>query len=268
MERAKTFIDYILFKAKLQRGHMLKVMQISDCHLAADSGFKKHGINTEQALQKVLDSIYQAKPDLLIASGDIADVPSEKAYQKFFEKLKKLNCPILSIAGNHDNKELLAAQVESIEPYIDLGSWQFIGLNSNGPATQLYGGSLGQKELDFLEEKLKQSDKPTVIVLHHPPVVPEHNWLEEARLENADEFIKRIGRHPQIKAILSGHVHYAYEIERSGIAYLSCPSTYRQFKGNSQEFAIDRSMKYGYRKLELDDAGTVFFTTEFLREVL
>jgi Icc protein len=242
---------------------MLKLIQISDCHLADDLCYEKHGINTEQAFQKVLDHICLEKPDLIIASGDIADLPSEKTYQRFFQSLHKLNCPIFCIAGNHDDKSLLLT-----ETYMDLGTWQIIGLNSNGPAVHKYGGFLVEAELIFLKAQLEQSHKPTVIVLHHPPIVPNSHWLQEVKLENAHELIKTIEAYPHVKAVLSGHIHYAYEMIQSGIRYMSCPSTYRQFDGKAQEFAIDPILRYGYRRINLQADGTMLSNIHFIEEAL
>jgi Icc protein len=208
----------------------------------------------------VLSYIDSEQPDLIIASGDIAELPSQEAYARFFQSLEVFNCPIFSIPGNHDNSLLLA------NSSLQLGGWQFIGLDSNGPAIKKYGGFLAQSELEFLQSKLKQSSEPTVIVLHHPVLVPESNWLQEVKLENADEFVKIIEAHPQVKAVLSGHVHYTYEMRQSEVMYLSCPSTYRQFDGKAREFAIDKALSYGYRKLILEASGTIISSVHLMKE--
>ncbi|MDF2690182.1 MAG: ser/threonine protein phosphatase [Gammaproteobacteria bacterium] len=245
---------------------MLKVIQISDCHLAEDSNFEKHAVNTERSLIKILAYIKsQDKPDLLIASGDIAEFPSAAAYRKFAAMLQTFSCPVLCVAGNHDDKKMLGSLAQN---YHEIGGWQFIGLDSNGPAKQRYGGFLPTAELEFLEKKLKQSSKPAIVVLHHPPMVPHNNWLQTVKLENADELIEMLKAYPQVKAVLWGHVHFAYEMNRFAKLWLSCPSTYRQFDGKAQEFAVDKAVQSGFRRLCLDQSGEIFSKTYFFEEAL
>ena len=51
-------------------------------------------------------------------------------------------------------------------------------------------------------------DRPTIIILHHPPVHTGVPWLDTFGLREANEFGGVIGRHPQILRVLSGHYHW------------------------------------------------------------
>ncbi|MDO8954464.1 MAG: metallophosphoesterase [Gammaproteobacteria bacterium] len=244
---------------------MLRVIQISDCHLSADLAYEKHGVNTAEAFEAVLQDIHtQAKPDLIIASGDIAEHPSKAVYERFFDRLASFTCPIVCVPGNHDNKALLDKCIPAPPSGsglerggIDFKFWQIIGLDSNGPAKEPYGGYLNEVELNLLEQKLQASDKYSLLVMHHPLIVNEPGWLQQVKLENADVLYKLIGDYHQIKGLVSGHIHYAYDIELDGNLYLSCPSTYRQFNGQSTKFSLAVDSRPGYRKLCLMDNGQI-----------
>jgi Icc protein len=142
-----------------------------------------------------------------------------------------------------------------INPYIDLGIWQIIGLDSNGPAEQEYGGYLPKSELEYLQNNLHNSKKFSLIVMHHPAQVMGHGWLQSVKLENANELLSLLTDYPHVKAISFGHVHYAYDIKEKGISYLSNPSTYRQFAGEAKEFALAKVSRPGYRRLCLMNNG-------------
>jgi len=43
----------------------------------------------------------------------------------------------------------------------------------------------------------------------------------------------------QVRAVLFGHVHQVFELQRNGAQYLSAPSTFFQFKPNSKYFGRD-----------------------------
>jgi 3',5'-cyclic-AMP phosphodiesterase len=75
-------------------------------------------------------------------------------------------------------------------------------------------------------------------------------------LENAAEFLATVDRHPNVRAIVWGHVHQSHDALRKGVRLLATPSTCAQFLPNSDDFAVDVRPP-AYRTLELRPDGSL-----------
>ena len=64
----------------------------------------------------------------------------------------------------------------------------------------------------------------------------DSRWLDRVGLENAAEFLQTIDRHRNVRAIVWGHVHQAYEGLRKGVRLLATPSTCAQFLPHAARF--------------------------------
>ena len=65
-----------------------------------------------------------------------------------------------------------------------------------------------------------------------------------------------IDRHKNVRAILWGHVHQAYDGLRKNVRLLATPSTCAQFVPRADEFAVD-ARPPAYRTLQLQPDGTL-----------
>jgi Icc protein len=81
-------------------------------------------------------------------------------------------------------------------------------------------------------------------------------WLDTMMVDNAAEFFAVLDRHPQVRAVLWGHVHQTCDQVRRGVRLLASPSTCIQFQPQSAGFALDEAAP-GYRWLELHDSGVI-----------
>jgi len=70
-----------------------------------------------------------------------------------------------------------------------------------------------QEQMDWLDEDLKKNvDRPCIVSCHYPAVgVPDRlrkNGLKDGGyLQNGEELIALLHKHPQVKAIFAGHLH-------------------------------------------------------------
>ena len=240
----------------------IKVAQISDPHLFSGADGKLLGLNTAESLQRVVALVKNEQPDLdiVLATGDLSQDGSEESYRRFEKIISTLQSPSYWLHGNHDN-DVAILQVlsgnERLSPcVISAGqSWRIIMLDSSVKGE--VGGGLAKKELQFLTEKLEENkDKHTIVALHHHPVKMGSAWLDEQMVSNADEFLKIIRKHKQVKALIWGHVHQVKdETNQDGLRFLSAPSTCVQFKPNEEQFTAD-TQPPGYRWLELFEDGS------------
>jgi Icc protein len=90
-------------------------------------------------------------------------------------------------------------------------------------------------------------------------------WLDQVGLENSDELFAVLDRHPQVRALLWGHVHQELDTWRGQVRLLATPSTCAQFKPHADGFAIDERPP-GYRWLHLREDGTLDTGVEWVDE--
>ena len=81
-------------------------------------------------------------------------------------------------------------------------------------------------------------------------------WLDQVGLRNGEEFLHLIARSDKVRAAIFGHVHQAFEGLHESVQIIGTPSTCRQFKMHSDEFALDDNPP-AYRKISLHPDGIV-----------
>lgn len=238
----------------------LIVAQITDTHLFATDEQQMLGLTTHDCLQAVVAHLrqLQPQPDILLLTGDLSQDETKESYQRLQEIISPLQIPTYWIPGNHDDLALMQQLLNQPPIFADksftAGGWHFLLLSSWVPG-KVYG-KLSQASLEWLEQELQSiGDKPTLISLHHPPCAIASAWMDEIKLQNPNDFYAIIDRYPQVKLVLFGHIHQAFEQQRRGVSYLGSPSTCVQFKPKSVEFAID-STQPGFRLLTLDGDRT------------
>ncbi len=236
-------------------------MHVTDPHLFADPKADLRGTVTRDSLQRVLDHILASDwpADIVAVTGDLIQDDSAEAYERFCEQFSTLGLPVHCIPGNHDVRELMrnALQRPSFHycESVRIGGWTIVGIDSC--LADAAAGEVSASELQRLGRILDESkDSHVLICLHHPPLPVGSKWLDSVGLNNADVFLEFIGRHDQVRSAIFGHVHQPLDETVNGVRIIGTPSTCRQFKVNSDEFAIDDNPP-AYRRLSLLPNGTL-----------
>ena len=235
------------------------IAQITDCHLPADPQQKYRGINPHRNLKTLLKKVRRLKPDLLLATGDLSEDGSKASYlalQKFF---KPFGVPVLALPGNHDDAGLLAeifpgSPTDKIS-VSEHGPWQIIRLNSSLPGKP--EGRLSEEMLAELEGLLdKNQQRSSLIALHHQPIAIDSPWIDKYPLIEPQAFLQIVDQHPNVKAVIWGHVHQVFETDRNRTAMLGSPSSAINGLPGAKKFIPD-PMGPAYRWLELKEDGTL-----------
>ena len=242
---------------------MMRILQITDTHLFADSRKRLLGINTQRSFLAALRQAKQERhqPDAILLTGDLSQDSSIKSYKNLAKHVSSLfKCPILWLPGNHDEPKIMAKAFAKTkvhnEKIFRMGNWQIILLNSHSPGN--VHGYLNKQELKWLEKCLKENpDLHTVVTLHHHPIPVKCKWLDNLGLKNADAFLKIVDKSKQIRGVLWGHIHQKFETTRRGKHYLATPSTCIQFKPNTDGFALDEKGLPGFRWVNLKADGSL-----------
>jgi len=239
----------------------LKVLQLTDSHLYADPSRCLLGINTLETFDEVLAQALQEQgtPDLLLATGDLVHDASDSGYKRLLGRLKLTGVPTYCLPGNHDlpqkMKQILNQENVHTLPSVQAQGWSLIFLDSTIPGNE--SGNLDTEQMGLLEVLLQaHPDKHTLICMHHHPIPVGSRWMDTMVLKNPDTFFALLAHHPQVKAVLCGHIHQQYEGEYQGIRLIGTPSTCVQFVPGQDDFGID-ACPPGYRWLNLQPDGQI-----------
>lgn len=238
-----------------------RVVQISDCHLFANTEGRLLGLNTEESLKLVVERVIREQPhiDVILATGDLSQDGSVASYRRFQEHLAPLNAPSYWLQGNHDLTQPMVNALggrSHLSPcLVEVGDWRIVMLNSS--VEHEVPGFLQPSELDFLREALEKTrGHHTLVCLHHHPLPVGCRWLDTQVVKNAAQFWEVMDSFQHVRAVLWGHVHQEWDQVRQGVRLLSVPSTCVQFKPQSEQFAVD-DLPPGYRWLDLYPDGRI-----------
>jgi Icc protein len=239
------------------------ILHITDSHLFAQRTGRLLGLVTYDSLKAVLADATREPPDMVLATGDLAQDGTAQAYEHLTEALSNFASacpfppPVYWVPGNHDEPAVMRATLTRAplrpETEVVVGGWYIILLDST--VSGEVGGVLSEGELARLDAGLRaHADCPALVCLHHNPVATSARWMDDIGLANADAFFAVLDRHPQVRGVLWGHVHQAMDVERRGVRLMASPSTCIQFKPETVEFGLD-SVAPGYRRLWLHPDG-------------
>jgi 3',5'-cyclic-AMP phosphodiesterase len=242
----------------------LRVVQITDCHLGERVGARLLNLDTDRSLAAVLDLVRTQQPhiDVVLATGDLSDQGSAAAYRRFLNATRDLSAHARWLPGDDavTMRRALAGDAR-MQRNLLLDKWQIIMLDSAVPGE--VGGYLDESELVALRSCLRAAPQHyALICVHHHALPVGCDWLDTQLIANAEQFWAVIDEFPQVRAVLSGHVHQRCEIRRKQVRVLTSPSTCIQFAPNSVDFRVDNEAP-GYRWFDLHDDGR--FHTEVER---
>ncbi len=239
----------------------LSILQITDMHILPTPEDTLLGVNTNYYFNAVLNFAFANHPhfDLIVLTGDLAQDPCSSSYQQILTSLLPYEVPCICLPGNHDDlmlmEQILNSGQVSCRKQLILENWQLICLNSQIPGAP--GGRLSDQELFFLEQCLQNNpDHNALIAVHHHCLETKSAWMDTMMIENSQALFSVVDHYPQVKAITTGHIHQAMDINKNTVRVLGTPSTCFQFKPESWDFALDTTAP-GYRTLELYADGRI-----------
>jgi 3',5'-cyclic-AMP phosphodiesterase len=208
--------------------------QLSDPHIGADwaDGDPMAALAAAVACVRALP----LQPDAVLVSGDLADTAADGEYELVLELLAPLQAPVYVLPGNHDDRRGLhrhfgvpGADGEPVQYSVDLGPMRLVVLDSTRPGED--PGALDAGRLEWLDAELAAAPRaPTIVAMHHPPLITGIPAWDELGLPTADRraLSEVIEHHPQVRRLVGGHVHRMISGDLAGRPVLTVPSTYVQ----------------------------------------
>ena len=224
------------------------IAQITDIHL----GFEQD--NPDEFNRRRLDSTLRAlcdltpRPDLLLATGDLVDAGDDSlSYARLRDALAPLPFPTYLAVGNHDGRTAFAEIFPDvprpdgfIQYAIEDHDLRILVLDTFEEGR--HGGNYCETRAAWLRERLaEQPGRPTLIVLHHPPIDSGLSWMTE----NPDaEWVGRlraiVAGQDNVVALIAGHLHRPMTTSWAGTTLAVCASTAPQVALDLDEIDPER----------------------------
>jgi Icc protein len=227
------------------------IAHLSDLHIRPAGLTANRVVETnamaERALRLLAD--FDPPPEAVIITGDLTECGRAEEYAELRRLLdRKLPCPVYVVPGNHDRRANFRAALgalpgvtadpDFVQYAVDLGPLHLIMLDSIVPGAG--HGELCPRRLKFLENALAAAAaKPTLIGLHHPPLLTGIASMDVIPLRDPEAFLSLIARHGQVLAVLSGHHHRAIIGQHKGAMLLTAPAV----GGHQSELSFDPSAR-------------------------
>ena len=132
--------------------------------------------------------------------------------------------PVFVIPGNHDAREPMREAFNRdgylpgegfLNYVIEEYPLRMVGLDTLVPGEA--SGELCGDRLRWIDDALEAApDRPTLILMHHPPFRTGIAPMDRMGLRGSADFAEIIRRHPQVERICCGHVHRAIECRFGG----------------------------------------------------
>jgi predicted phosphodiesterase len=204
---------------------------VTDIHAGLDNDYIQ-GSLALPLLDDALRELQQHKLDLLIELGDRTNDDSLEIRQKNVAELGRrfvsLSMPRHHLLGNHDflpkeeQEHLLSTSLSNHS--VVIGGWQLVFLYTFNSTVE---GGLTNKDLQWLEQTLSESDVPKIIFTHQPldGVLTQGNvlfdaiphYLTPAGSDRARAILEKSGK---VVLAVNGHTHWNRLEYVNSIAYL------------------------------------------------
>ena len=209
------------------------IAQMTDIHIGFEPEARPEELN-RQRFRATLDRLLAQPnvPDMLLLTGDITDRGDADSFAKTATLLEAVQCPIFPLVGNHDSRnELLVAFPDTpsedgfVHYVVEQDGLVVIMLDTLEPGR--HGGAFCTARRDWLKARLAEhAGKPTVIFMHHPPVISGIGWMDpregESWMLNLADALS--GYEDQVQAIHCGHLHRQIVATFCGIPVSVTPS--------------------------------------------
>lgn len=197
-------------------------------------------------LQDVIKSINKIDDlNFLVWGGNLVDNKDKQLLDLsiFLDAISELNSPYYVILGDRDvdllpdyTKQHFCSEFRR-NGFLDTNKtyWNyepsenllFIGLDTT--IKNKSTGEISPEQLLWLDNILKNNpNKFTIITMHHPAYIeslpPNPEYRSASLIANAQEFLNIINQYPQVKLILSGHIHAYSASKLNSKLFINIPS--------------------------------------------
>ncbi|BBK40921.1 3',5'-cyclic adenosine monophosphate phosphodiesterase CpdA [Allostella vacuolata] len=216
----------------------MRIAHITDTHIKPEGRLAYRRVDTAPFLERAVAHLnaLQPRPDLVIATGDLVDAGLPEEYARLRVILSQLAMPFLLVPGNHDHRQALrdtfpdhpwmAGTDGFIQYALDEWPLRLVGLDTTEPGRD--GGVFCAERARWLDRTLNESDRPTLLFLHHPPFATGMAYHDNQRVEGRERLASVLDGRRQVVWALCGHLHRTVTTIWAGVPMSAVASTAHQ----------------------------------------
>jgi 3',5'-cyclic-AMP phosphodiesterase len=253
----------------------------TDFHVASNGGTLM-GVYSKKISHFVeqMNNVY--RPDFIVLGGDIIEgtgVNAEMGKKELGSVARLLNRTSIRkywVVGNHDLRSVTKPQwksalgIDYLSKSFDVGEYRIIILDSNftkdekdvSPGNPYTRGKVSRKQVQWLTNELKKTNKKVLVFMHHPPLRGISARTDINLLHDAPD-LQAIFSKYGVLAVFSGHIETVFRKEIGGVTYVVLPgmTKHPNYQGAFAEISLngkklDISLSYqkdggGYQKIKV-----------------
>ncbi|MEJ8566912.1 metallophosphoesterase [Elongatibacter sediminis] len=196
---------------------MTLLVQLTDTHIV-EPGHRLY--NKADTAAHLADAVAQInamspQPDRVMITGDLVEHPGQETYDHFARLIEPLHAPVNLLPGNHDDPAILREQFDGTGCFPAEGPtyqytiedlpFRILALNSHYAGSEL--PAFGPRRLAWLEAALEESDRPTMIAIHHPPMITGVEFIDMVGVDWYADIARVIAANSQVRLVICGHGH-------------------------------------------------------------
>ncbi|MDL1971276.1 MAG: metallophosphoesterase [Candidatus Desulfofervidaceae bacterium] len=182
----------------------MKIAHISDLHVSGYNFVKEWGEN-------LIDLLHEAKPDVLVVTGDITDDGYIYEYELAKQYLERIKVKTkIIVPGNHDARNEGYKIFEEIfgtrYPFYEDEHVVSLGIDSTEP--DIDDGHIGRENYPLIREKLSNHKQKVLLLHHHLIPIPGTGRERNIPVDAGD--VLKLCIEANINYVLSGHKHFPW----------------------------------------------------------
>jgi hypothetical protein len=223
------------------------IAQITDLHLGFEPGdaLELNRVRLDRTVAKLC--AMEPRPDLLLCTGDLTERGDLQSFRRLREALAPLPFAYFLGVGNHDERSALFEvfpETRTASGYVQyaIEDWPLRILMLDTLEHGRHAGAFGAARAQWLSEQLDAApDRPTLIVLHHPPAFTGIDWMTLTAGETwAARLTAVVAGRPNIVGAVAGHIHRPVVTPWAGTCLRVCASVAPQVTLELKPIDLDR----------------------------
>ena len=209
----------------------MKILQLTDLHVNGDGRRAFLRAYSLGDLRRTVDYLcaVELRPDLAVVTGDVSTDGSRSAYELVRQELARLDCPVLLVPGNHDQKAAMKAVFgDSCHTALDgvgglcLDTEEARLLLLDSAEEEASAGGLREEQLAWLAQRLDvPRDKPVILWMHHFPFRSGYRGMDHP-FAGETELLALLQGHNAY--VCSGHLHAGVTRRQGSVTMMTAPA--------------------------------------------